>query len=165
MAELGEVMGHVCQTYPHKADLSNARLTKMIYLADWRMAITSQRQITTLSWRYNRYGPFLDDVKVEAEKHPERFTIRESKTPTGTVKNVIGIVHEQRTYVLDDEETKVLDFVIEKTKSLSWGDFIKFVYSTYPIATQPRFSTLNLVALAAKYEEAQEYVEAQEVAP
>jgi hypothetical protein len=48
----------------------------------------------------------------------------------------------------------VLDFVIEQTAPLYWNDFIKLVYSTYPVVTQPRFLPLDLVKLALEYREA-----------
>ena len=51
--------------------------------------------------------------------------------------------------VADDRQ--VLDFVIESTSPLNWNEFVKLVYSTYPIVTQPRFSKLDLVAIAQRY--------------
>jgi hypothetical protein len=39
MATLGDVMAYLCEHYPHKDDLSKARLTKLVYLADWKSAI------------------------------------------------------------------------------------------------------------------------------
>ena len=37
MAKLVDVVGYLCEHYPHKAELSKARLTKMVYLADWNL--------------------------------------------------------------------------------------------------------------------------------
>ena len=63
-------------------------------------------------------------------------------------------INEKNTQLtLSDNVKHVLDFVIEKTAPLSWDDFIKLVYSTYPIVTQPRYSTLNLVQLASLYKQ------------
>jgi hypothetical protein len=45
-----------------------------------------------------------------------------------------------------------LDFVIEKTKDLEWNDFIRLIYSTYPIVTQDKYSKLDLVSLAKEYQ-------------
>jgi hypothetical protein len=55
------------------------------------------------------------------------------------------------TLQLDVEETRVLDSVIDATKSLSWGDFIRLVCSTYPIVSQERYQVLNLPDLATNY--------------
>lgn len=51
-----------------------------------------------------------------------------------------------------EEERELLDFVISTSASKNWDDFIKLVYSTYPIITQERFSKLDLVKLAGEYE-------------
>ena len=56
---------------------------------------------------------------------------------------------------LNKEEREILDFVIASAASKNWTDFQRLVYSTYPIITQPRFATLDLVELAAKYKQQQ----------
>ena len=53
MTELKEVISYLVSKYPHKDELSNARLTKMIYLADWRHAITQGNQITDIRWFFD----------------------------------------------------------------------------------------------------------------
>lgn len=40
MAELKDVIACIYSSYPQKAKLSEARLKRMLYLADWRSAIT-----------------------------------------------------------------------------------------------------------------------------
>jgi hypothetical protein len=54
---------------------------------------------------------------------------------------------------LTDDEKELLDYVISSSASKNWDDFIKLVYSTYPIITQDRFSKLDLVKLAREYEQ------------
>ena len=157
MAELQEVMAYLCEHYPHKGELSKARLTKMIYLADWRMALTDKKQITNLSWVFNHYGPYLNAVPDEAIRNP-RFDIRQDTNAYGSLKEVIRLREEPKNYKLTNEERQALDHVIEQTKPLTWQPFIKLVYSTYPIATQPRYETLNLVALAKAYKKQQRAV-------
>lgn len=151
MAKLEEAMAYLCANYPHKAELSKARLTKMIYLADWRLALTDQRQITNLEWVFNHYGPYLDDVKESAQKDP-RFEVKRDRNMYGSVKEVIALRDSDLNFDLDSAERKALDHVIEKTKNLTWKPFIKLVYSTFPIATQPRYVPLNLVELAKTYQ-------------
>ena len=50
-----------------------------------------------------------------------------------------------------DEDKRILDSIIESTKRQNWSEFIRLVYSTYPVMTQDRFSRLDLVALARRY--------------
>ncbi len=49
------------------------------------------------------------------------------------------------------EEKASLDYIIEVTKKLYWGDFIKLVYATHPIASSERYSYLNLIEKADEY--------------
>lgn len=45
----------------------------------------------------------------------------------------------------------ILNFVIEKTKNFYFDEFIDYVYSTYPISSNERYSELNLVQLAEQF--------------
>ena len=150
MAKLKDVMAYLIKNYPHKSELSKARLTKMIYLADWRSAILRDRQITNIDWEYNYYGPYVDDV-IDAAKSDSDFLIERMLNAYGEPKEVIGLFSDVDYESLTEEDKKILDFVIKVTAPKFWDEFIKLVYSTYPIVTQPRFSKLNLVKLAQKY--------------
>jgi hypothetical protein len=149
--KLADAMAYLCDKYPYKDELSKARLTKMVYLTDWRMAIQHDRQLTSLEWTFNHYGPYLDDVREEALRNP-MFEIKADVNMYGSPKDIINIRSGAGVvYSLTAEERSALDHVISKTKELTWGPFIKLVYGTYPIATQARYQKLDLVALAATY--------------
>lgn len=149
---LTRVMAYFCDKYPHKDDLSKARLTKMVYLADWRSAIVNGRQVTSLEWVFNHYGPYLDTV-YDIAKTDAHFKVRDERTMFGSPKQVIELVNGEGLAELDASTRVVLDHVIEKTKDLTWRKFLALVYSTYPVASQPKYSTLNLPALAHTYNE------------
>lgn len=151
MAILADAMAYICVHYPYKDELSKARLTKMIYLADWRMVLKEKQQITSLVWTFNHYGPYLDDVK-DAAAQDSRFVVKSTTNMYGSPKEIIALASDDTEVgSLRPTEVAALDHVIEKTKDLTWAPFIKLVYSTYPIATQPRHTDLDLVALAKKY--------------
>lgn len=153
MPKLDDVMAYFCTHYPHKDELSKARLTKMVFLADWKMVLTAKKQITPLVWTFNHYGPYLEEVKTTALAHPDRFTVSNTTNMYGYPKEVIGLVREESVSdSLSRTEIDALDHVIDQTKDLTWAPFIKLVYSTYPIATQPRHTNLDLVGLGKKYE-------------
>ncbi|TFC91334.1 MULTISPECIES: Panacea domain-containing protein [Cryobacterium] len=153
MGNLEDVMAYLCSRYPFKEELSKARLTKMVYLADWRMALTKQSQITNLDWTFNHYGPYVDDVKDAAEANEGRFTILKTTNMYGSPKEVIGLKRKEETFAsLSEPEIAALDHVVAMTKDLTWAPFIKLVYSTYPIATQARHVHLDLAQLATKYQ-------------
>lgn len=151
MAELRDVVAYLCANYPHKQDLSKARLTKMVYLADWRSALVKNSPMTDIRWIYNYYGPFVDDVISVARKDPA-FEIVQTANLFGGQKEVVRLSAEPAEWPsLTDEERQILDHVIQETSLLYWNEFIKLVYSTYPMVTQERFAPLDLVTLANEY--------------
>lgn len=150
MADLKDVVAYLCVKYPHKQELSKARLTKMVYLADWLASINFRRQLTNISWVFNHFGPYVEDV-VELARSDLDFDVCVDKTYHGSIKEVIAFNGDPGTVVLSEEERSVLEYVVKATKDKYWDEFIRLVYSTYPILTEPRFSTLDLVALAEEY--------------
>lgn len=155
MARLIDVMAYLCEVYPKKSDLSNARLTKLIYLADWRSALVNERQITDIEWVFDQFGPFVFDVKDTAAAYPEIFFVRETQNMFGSPKILIGLKDENYEYELEPEDKEVLDWVVAKSRRMPWNEFIRLIYSTYPILTQERGTKLDLVSLAAQYKEAE----------
>lgn len=150
MAELKDVIAYFCQHYPFTKELSKARLTKMVYLADWRSAVTRGSQVTGIVWQFNHFGPYVDDV-VELARHDPAFRIDKGQTMYGDEKELVQLVAPLPVASLTNEDRAILDFVIDSTKNKYWDAFIRLVYSTYPIVSQPRFATLDLVALAKRY--------------
>ena len=55
MNNLENVIAYFCLHYPHKRELSKARLTKLVYLADWFSALIFRRQITNINWIFNHF--------------------------------------------------------------------------------------------------------------
>lgn len=152
MADLRDVVAYICEKYPHKHELSKARLTKLVYLADWRSAITRGQQLTNISWQFNHYGPYVDDV-VQVARNEAAFEVRQDVTMYGDAKEVIRITEHIPCDSLVNEDREILNYVIRTTEGKYWDSFVRLVYSTYPIVTQPRFISLDLVSLAAKYQE------------
>mgnify|MGYP001351670268 CR=1 FL=1 len=150
MSKLADVMHYICTNYPHPNELSNARLTKMVYLSDWRHALKNGDQITDIEWVFNHYGPFVDDVKDEAENNTA-FKIYVVENYYGSPKRLISAASKDRQTSLTSDEKSAIDRVIDVTKKKYWDDFIKLVYSTFPVMSQERHSILNLKELAAEY--------------
>jgi hypothetical protein len=153
VVRLADIMVYICKYYPYKSELSKARLTKLIYLADWKYALSKSTQISPIRWYFDRYGPFVYDVLDEA-KDDSRFRVEKSETMYGSEKEVIRLIDEDVDALgLATDEIETLDFVINKTKDKNWSEFLRLVYSTYPIATQSKFSNLDLSVLAEEYKE------------
>jgi hypothetical protein len=147
-----DMTAYICERYPHRQELSDGRVTKMIYLADWKSALERHQQITNIQWTFNNYGPYVDDVIRTVSAAPA-FEVMLGTNVFGRPKKTIQLRegYHYREGSLGREATEILDFVINTTKGLYWQGFIDLVYATYPIATQPRHTKLDLIALAREY--------------
>lgn len=155
MSKLKDALAYILKNYPSSMEdeLSNARVTKMLYLADWKQAITTNDQITPINWYFDNYGPFVYDVKNEAENDKVLFEVINSHNFFGTPKVMLKL--KDRSYEPSEltlAEVNALQHVINETKILGWNSFIKLVYSTYPITSSNRYSHLNLVGKAQEYQ-------------
>jgi Protein of unknown function (DUF4065) len=153
MAQLRDVMAYFCIRYPFKEELSKARLTKMVYLADWRSAITRGRQLTDVEWEFSHHGPYVKDV-IDLARRDSGFKVSRTENAYGDFKEVISVkAHVVNFPSLTVDDQRTLDYVIQTTSPKYWEQFMKLVYSTYPIVSRPRFAKLDLVKLAEEYRE------------
>lgn len=150
MNTLKDIIKYLFVNYPYKNELSKARVVKMVYLSDWKYAITYGKQITGIQWYFNHYGPYVSDV-INEIRNDKDFTLTMVTNALGEPKELITVKDDFVNPVLSDDVRDVLDFVIRKTSPLFWEDFIALVYSTYPVVTQPKYSYLNLEELAKEY--------------
>ena len=152
MVELIDIISYILKNYPYKGELSNARLTKMIYLIDWRSAFDYGEQVTSINWYFDNYGPFVHDIEDVISHNPDIIEQITTRTIYGSKKNLFILRNEKmQINLLPENVTSTIDLIIEKTKGLYWQQFINFVYSTYPIITSERYTHLNLVEKAENY--------------
>jgi len=150
---ISNIVKYLLKKYPHKADLSASRLTKMIYLMDWKSSVDYGRQITNVQWHFNHYGPYVDDF-VKLAKEDNDISVENTSTYYGGKKQLFNLSESYKeNIVLTDEQKNIADFVIDATKQKSYEDFIQLVYSTFPVISNDRYSDLNLVDLAQRYKE------------
>ena len=154
MNKLRAIMAYFSTMYPHKSELSKARLTKLVYLADWFSALLENKKMSEINWVFNHYGPYVNDV-FELATIDNDFSITPEKTVYGGDKYVIGYTGKDISTSLSEKEKAILDAIINKTKTMYFNDFIDYVYSTYPISSNERYAKLDLVALAKQYKEDQ----------
>jgi hypothetical protein len=152
VASLRDVVAYLCKHYPRRDELSNARVTKMVYLADWRSAITRGKQLTGTQWVFNRYGPFVYDV-LDTAKDDSAFEVISTRNMYGAPKDLLRVANNVSYPSLEEDEQNVLDFVLKGSAEKNWGDFMRLVYSTYPIVARERYTKLDLVELASEYRE------------
>jgi hypothetical protein len=149
---LNDIIGYIVKYYPKPNQLSKARLNKVLYLIDWKSVLKNEEQMTKLDWIYNHYGPYVDEVETSIIID-KRFVIERTTNIYGNEKNIIKTKLDATFEEPSKQEKKIIDFIIEKTNRYNFTDFIKLVYSTYPIISQPQGSQLNLVELANEYKE------------
>ena len=150
MAELKDIIAYILQEYPYKAELSNARVTKMVYLSDWKHSLDNGTQLSPITWYFDNYGPFVWDVKNVAEADPALFRVEKGRTPSGGEKVTLSLARSYRSN-LTPPERKAIDHVIKTTQDLSFLKFLNLVYATYPVRVTERYQVLNLPELAASY--------------
>ena len=156
-AKLRDTMAFILKTYPDNmmSEMSNARLTKMVYLGDWKSVLGTGKQITPIQWYFDNYGPYVDDVKNLAHKQPQIFKVEQTTNMYGQPKRVFDVVGNPSCDTLTEHEKSALSSVIDTTSKLYWAPFIKLVYATHPIASSERYSYLNLVEKAEEYKKLQ----------
>lgn len=153
MAELHDVMAYLIKNYPVNMahELSNARLTKMVYLADWHQALNLGHQITDIEWYFDNFGPFVRDIEQAAADHDDLFVIDLGSNMYGQAKKSFALRNRDYVPEISTAEKASLDHIVNVTRQLYWAPFIKLVYSTHPIASSERYSFLDLVAKAEEY--------------
>ncbi len=154
--KISNFIKYLLKNYPYKSELSASRLTKMLYLADWKSAIEESKQLTDAEWHFNHYGPYVDDF-IKIEKDDSDIKVYSTQTMFGGHKQQVELRSDfNRDIELEKNEKKILDFVIESTKSKNYEDFIKLVYSTYPVVSSSKYNDLDLVKMAQEYREISE---------
>ncbi|MBB6135556.1 hypothetical protein HD842_003723 [Massilia aurea] len=144
---IDDILLYICLRYPRPQELSKARLTKMVYLADWNSCVRNGRQLTSINWYFNNFGPYVEDV-VEAAKRSPMLDVMETENFYGDPKQVIRVRPDAILPRLDRPTQEILEYIIDETKGLYWSDFIRYVYATKPIAESTRYSKLDLEKFA-----------------
>lgn len=138
MASLTDVISYIHNHYPSsQTELSVERLIKLIYLADWKCAITYSSSMTNTSWKIRDFQPWMEKNSVE-----ELIEVL-AKIRIGSLLKVSSN--------LQDCEKKIIKFVIEIAKDKSEEQLNRLVHSTYPAIIQNNSDILNLSELASIY--------------
>lgn len=154
---------YILINYPYKSDISASRLTKILYLADWKSSIEKDSQITNVTWHFHHYGPYVDDF-LKVAKEDSDIKIINTATIFGRKKQQIELKKDfNRDVEISDTNKEILDFVIKATKDKNYEDFIKLVYSTYPVVSSSRYSDFDLVTMARDYKYLAKHCTSQEL--
>lgn len=155
---LKDVIAYILKKYPYDSDLSDARITKMIYLADWKKAVQFNEMITDIKWYYNNYGPYVEDVMQTVNNNSDLFEVKYTQNAFGGRKKEISLKDKNYQEYLSENDRKIIDKIVEITKNKNFTDFKKLVYNTYPIVFSNQYEHLDLIKLAAEYRKLMEEV-------
>jgi len=155
MDKFVSVVKYLLENYPKTEDLSASRLTKLVYLSDWKSALESDCQLTSTEWYFDHFGPYVDTLKKLSDKDVgiESYETYNAFGNKKTCFRLNDVNTKKDLELLTPSDVKIIDFVIKKTHSKNYNDFIKLVYSTYPVANSERYDTLDLPLLASRYKE------------
>lgn len=141
--KIEDAVRYVCKKYPLPHELSKARLTKIIYLADWESCKRTGAPLTSIEWYFHNFGPYVDDV-VDAARASKYLDVIESTNLYGDKKEMIVAKENSPLPILSRQESGILDEVMNATKSMYWKAFIQHVYATPPVAGSDRYTVLNM---------------------
>lgn len=148
---LTDIIAYIVINYPRKNDLSKAKLTKIIYLLDWKSALVTNQQITELEWTYDYFGPYNSNIKSIIESRTDLFWVHECSFDFSQTMKIVHMKNEEYSPSLSENVTQVLDNMISIACEMTWNQLNQLVDSTFPIMTSERFSKLDLVAKASEY--------------
>lgn len=141
MASLPSIVSFVYEKYPESSDqLSIERLIKIIYLSDWKHAITNGSQISAIDWTIRDFQPWVDDRSIR--KLIEVFAQVKVGKPLEEISN------------LNSDEKRAIAFVIDTASEKKENQLSRLVHSTYPaIACNNSTRKLSFADLAREYNE------------
>ena len=150
---LESLLSTILEEYPvtKRRELSNARATKILYLADWLASVETGNQISPIRWYFNRHGPYVTDLKDAAENNREHFDVIQSRNIYGSRMLRFGL--KRKVGHVSDRSRQFIKRAIRLTQDLSWSEFIRLVYSTHPVMSGERYSFLDLPRAAKEYNE------------
>jgi hypothetical protein len=147
-SETRNAIAHIIIRTAGTGSLPVLRLTTLLYLSDWRSAITCKRQITDITW----VQPFvakMPEIMQSLEQNKLDFTLTFGTQPE------VMFVGDPLSGILSTEARTCVDFVLQSEANKSWQELFRLAYSTYPMFSQPVQSILDLVQLSDLYERMQ----------
>lgn len=153
MLKIKQILRYFVENYPYKSELSKTRITKMVFLADWYSCLSTGKQLTSIKWYFDHYGPYVSDV-FEAAKKDRRLQVKQEVNSFGTLKEVVSLRDDTFFYYdnrkIEGITKSILDQVIDDTKNMNWTEFINYIYSSYPIKSSKKYLYLDLEALSVE---------------
>lgn len=150
MEQVINILDYLYLKYPNPNQLSISRVMKLLYLIEWRYAITKYEKLTDIEWINTEYGPFYKSLK-DIFKDSSNFNIEDDVDDTGRNQTMIRFLNKKENISLKEGTKEVVNFVIDICKDYSWVELNNLVNSTYGIINTSQGEIINVVELAKKY--------------
>jgi hypothetical protein len=155
MCKLTDVLTYIFDTYSSKEyPISPLRLINILYLADWKAALSMGKTLSGIQWSIVDSKPKVDEstlseIVESVERGGRKFGF-----------SILGRIHRYSTNIPSRRERKALDFVLDFAKNQSDEALYLMVKSTYPTITQDESDIVDLTHLAHEYENVQPLLKA-----
>lgn len=150
MERVINILDYLYVKYPNSNQLSISRVMKLLYLIEWRFAITRFEKLTDIEWLNTEYGPFYKSLR-RIFNESSNFTVTIKLDESGREQTIIFFLNKKDSINLKSETIDVIDFVIEHCKNYSWTDLNNLVNSTYGILNTPLGQVIDILKLAKEY--------------
>lgn len=152
MERVINILDYLYLKYPNSNQLSISRVMKLLYLIEWRYAITKFEKLTDIEWMQTEYGPFYKTLR-SIFNDSSNFDISIKIDHNNREQLVIVFLNRKESLSLKEEGKEVVDFVINHCKDYSWTELNNLVNSTYAALGTPKGQIIDLINLAKKYKD------------
>lgn len=152
MERVINILDYLYLQYPNSNQLSISRVMKLLYLIEWRYAITKFEKLTDVEWMQTQYGPFykaLRGIFNESSNFEVSIKLDDSKKE----QTIITFLNVKENLNLKADTKEVANFVIQHCKDYSWSELHNLVSSTYGVLNTQQGQIIDIVNLALKYRE------------
>lgn len=150
MDKVEDILIYLYRNYPSSNQLSFSRTMKLLYLIDWRFAITNFEKLTTINWTLTKYGPYYNNL-IQVFEESACFDIITKIDENNNQQLVIKFIDNSKI-LLKSESAKIsIDFVIDHCKNLTWSELNNIVNSTYGVIKSNLNEIIDVVSLAREY--------------
>lgn len=150
MERVINILDYLYLNYPNSNQLSYSRVMKLLYLIEWRCAITKFDKLTDIEWIATKYGPFYKTLRsIFTESSNFDVSVRFDENDREQL--LIKFFNNKNNILLAERTKEIVDFVIEHCKDYDWTELNNLVNSTFAVLNTNEGQIIDIVALAKKY--------------
>ncbi|MDO5105957.1 Panacea domain-containing protein [Capnocytophaga sp.] len=150
MERVINILDYLYLKYPNPNQLSISRVMKLLYLIEWRYAITKFEKLTDIEWINTEYGPFYKSLR-DIFNESSNFDVKDDIDDNGRKQTMIFFLNRKGDINLKENTKEVINFVIDICKDYSWVELNSLVNSTYGVINTQQEQVINILELAKKY--------------